>query len=87
VRSISLSLKLHRFEFGAAISATVAAAVWAWSVSLRSDPSGSRLRALRSERLGRAVELFRAAKAAEGASPRTIELYQMITVRLLAARW
>ncbi len=33
--------------------------------------------------LGRAVELFLAAKAAEGASPRTIEWYRMITVRLV----
>jgi integrase/recombinase XerC len=32
--------------------------------------------------LGRAVELFLAAKAAEGASPRTTEWYQMILVRL-----
>ncbi len=41
--------------------------------------------------LGRAVELFLAAKAAEGASPRTIEWYRMITVRLVRAlgpdRW
>jgi site-specific recombinase XerD len=35
--------------------------------------------------LGRAVELFLAAKAAEGASPRTIEWYRMITVRLVRA--
>lgn len=34
-------------------------------------------------RLGRAVELFLAAKAAEGASPRTIEWYRMILVRLV----
>lgn len=32
--------------------------------------------------LGRAVELFLAAKAAEGVSPRTIEWYRMILVRL-----
>ncbi len=35
--------------------------------------------------LGRAVELFLAAKAAEGASPRTIEWYRMILVRLVRA--
>ncbi len=35
--------------------------------------------------LGRAVELFLAAKAAEGASPRTIEWYRMITARLVRA--
>jgi hypothetical protein len=33
--------------------------------------------------LGRAVELFLAAKAAEGASPRTTEWYLMILVRLV----
>lgn len=33
--------------------------------------------------LGRAVELFLGAKAAEGASPRTIEWYRMILVRLV----
>lgn len=33
--------------------------------------------------LGRAVELFLAAKAAEGVSPRTIEWYRMILVRLV----
>jgi hypothetical protein len=33
--------------------------------------------------LGRAVELVLAAKAAEGASPRTIEWYRMILVRLV----
>jgi len=35
--------------------------------------------------LGRAVELFLAAKAAEGASPRTFEWYRMITARLVRA--
>jgi hypothetical protein len=35
--------------------------------------------------LGRAVELFLAAKAAEGASPRTTEWYRMILVRLVRA--
>ena len=35
--------------------------------------------------LGRAVELFLAAKAAEGVSPWTIEWYRMITVRLVRA--
>lgn len=35
--------------------------------------------------LGRAVELFLAAKAAEGASPRTIEWYRMILTRLVRA--
>jgi site-specific recombinase XerD len=35
--------------------------------------------------LGLAVELFLAAKAAEGASPRTIEWYRMILVRLVRA--
>lgn len=39
-RSVRLSLKLHRFEFGAALIATFAVAVWAWSISLRSDASG-----------------------------------------------
>ena len=33
--------------------------------------------------LGRAVELFLAAKAAEGVSPRTTEWYRMILVRLV----
>src|SRR4051794_19436182 len=33
--------------------------------------------------LGRAVELFLGAKAAEGVSPRTIEWYRMILVRLV----
>lgn len=35
--------------------------------------------------LGRVVELFLAAKSAEGASSRTIEWYRMITVRLVRA--
>lgn len=35
--------------------------------------------------LGQATNLFLAAKAAEGASPRTIEWYRMITVRLVRA--
>jgi hypothetical protein len=35
--------------------------------------------------LGRAVELFLGAKADEGASPRTIEWYRMVTVRLVRA--
>lgn len=35
--------------------------------------------------LGRAVELFLAAKAAEGASPKTIEWYRMILARLVRA--
>jgi hypothetical protein len=35
--------------------------------------------------LGRAVQLFLAAKAAQGVSPRTIEWYRMITTRLVRA--
>ncbi len=33
--------------------------------------------------LGAAVDLFCAAKAAEGASPRTVEWYQMILIRAI----
>ena len=36
-RSLRLSLKLHRFEFGAALLAILAVAAWAWFISLRSD--------------------------------------------------
>lgn len=38
-RSVRLSLSLHRFEFGAALLATLTVAIWAWSISLRSDTS------------------------------------------------
>ncbi len=55
---------------------------WA-SDSRRPDLWASDLRG--SLTLGRAVELFLGAKAAEGVSPRTTEWYRMITTRLVRA--
>lgn len=39
LRSIGLSLKLHRFEYGVALLMAFGLAVWAWSIVFRSDLS------------------------------------------------